>query len=283
MIGSALLPPPPIITTAATGSGAVTSGSGTLTAPIGTGGVGGDISIRGPGAQAGGGSIVVEGPDQTILFDATTKLPVLVSERNIYSNMKYSAGTAKMIDVGKATVGTATVVWGRYVGADQFIDSQGTRDPITMNLMFTDQAMNFIQANTYFQSNSRTFTTIVGGNIVDNLGSIYTATGSLTITSSASPTLSLVINATNGTRNWGLGYTGNLQQFYQNSCAGGPCGLALTSASLTGAGTVTTITGDASGVFIGPNAAGALTSFSANASNGTAPVAALQGTALFKP
>jgi hypothetical protein len=291
LLSSTLLPPPPppntTLITGTTGSDAVTSASGTILAPIGTGGVGGDISIRTEwngttnvtGAFAGGGSIVVEGPNQTILFDATTKLPVLIAEQSTYGSMQYSAGTAQMIEGGETTVGTAKVIWGRYVGPDQFIDPQGTRDPITMNLMFTNQAMNYLQANTYFQSNSHTFNIVPGaGNVVDNLGATYSSTGTLTVSSTS--VISLVINASNASRTWGLGYNGNLQQFYQSSCTTGPCGLPLTSASLAGA---TLIKGEAGGVFIGPNAAGALTSYSANAfdANG-ALIGSLQGTSLFK-
>lgn len=271
------LPPPPI------------TGGGTIAAPIGSGIVGGDISIRTEwngttnvtGPYAGGGGMVIEGPNQTILLDATTKLPVLVAEQDIYGNMKYSAGTAQMIDVGQTMVGTAKVVWGRYIGQDQFVDSQGTRDPITMNLMFTDQAMSFIQANTYFQSNSHTFNIVPGaGNVVDNLGTTYSSTGTLTVTATASPMVSLVINASNASRTWGLGYTGTVQQFYQSSCTTNPCGMSLTSASLAGA---TIIKGSAGGVFVGPNATGALTSYSANAFDATgALIGSLQGTSLFK-
>lgn len=288
LLGSPLLPPPPPPSIPPFNPPPVPPAD-PIPAPIGTGGVGGDISMRTEwngtanvtGPFAGGGSIVVEGPDQTILFDATTKLPVLVAEQSPYGGMKYSAGTAQMIEGGQTTIGTAKVIWGRYVGADQFIDSQGTRDPITMSLMFTDQAMNFIQANTYFQSNSHTFNIVPGaGNIVDNLGATYSATGTLTVTATASPVVSLVINASNASRTWGLGYNGSLQQFYQSNCATGPCGLPLTSASLAGA---TLIKGTAGGVFIGPNAVGALTSYSANAfdANG-ALINSLQGTSLFK-
>ncbi len=297
LMGSTLLPPPPppstTLITSTTGSNAITSGSGTILAPIGTGGVGGDISIRTEwngttnvtGPHAGGGGIVVEGPDQTILFDATTKLPVVVAEQSAYGSMKYSAGTAQMIEGGQTTIGTAKVIWGRYVGADQFIDPQGTRDPITMSLMFTDQAMNFIQANTYFQNNSHTFNIVSGaGNVVDNLGSTYSTTGTLTVTATASPMVALNITASNGTRTWGgLNYSGTVQQFYQNNCATGPCGLQLSAgATLAGAGAVSAIKGTAGGIFIGPNAVGAMTSYSVNAYDGNTLVGSLQGTSLFK-
>lgn len=293
LLGSTLLPPPPppntTLITGTTGSGSVTSGSGTNLAPIGTGGVGGDISIRTifngttnvTGPFAGGGSIVVEGPNQTILFDATTKLPVLIAEQSANGSMQYSAGTAKMIEVGQTTVGTAKVIWGRYVGPDQFVDPQGTRDPITMSLMFTDQAMSFIQANSYFQSNSHTFNIQPGaGNVVDNLGATYSPTGTLTVTATASPVVSLAVSASNASRTWGLSYSGTLQQFYQGNCTTTSCGLPLTSASLAGA---SLITGEAGGVFIGPNAVGALTSYSANAFDASgALIGSLQGTSLFK-
>ena len=295
LIGSTLLPPPPpptnTLITGTTGSAAVTSGSGTILAPIGTGGVGGDISIRTEwngtsyitGPYAGGGSIVVEGPSQTILFDATTKLPVVVAEQSTNGNFQYSAGTAQMIEVGQTSVGTAKVIWGRYVGPDQFVDSQGTRDPITMSLMFTDQAMTYLQANTYFISNSHTFNIVPGaGNIVDDLGATYSATGSLTVTATASPMVSLGISATNGTRTWGLSYTGTVQQFYQNSCTTGPCGLTLSAGTLTGAGPVSVVKGEAGGIFIGPNAAGAMASYSANAFNASgALVGSVHGNSLF--
>ena len=297
LLGNTLLPPPPppntTLITGTTGSAAVTSGSGTILAQIGSGGVGGDISMRTEwngssyvtGPFAGGGGIVVEGPNQTILFDATTKLPVLVAEQSTYSNMKYSAGKAQMIEGGETTVGTAKVIWGRYVGPDQFVDSQGTRDPITMNLMFTNQVMNFTQANGYFQNHSHTFDIVPkAGNVVDNLGATYFTTGTLSVTSTASPMVSLSIHASNASRTWELDYNGTLQQFYQNNCTTGFCGLPLSiGAKLTGAGPVAVIKGEAGGIFIAPDAAGALTSYSANAFNASgALVGSLQGTSLFK-
>jgi hypothetical protein len=133
-----------------------------------------------------------------------------------------------MIEGGQTTVGTAKVMWGRYVGADQFVDSMGTRDPISMSLMFTDQAMSFIQANTYLQSNSHTFNIVPNvGNVVDNLGATYTATGTLSVTTSVSQIIvALSINASNASRNWSLNYSGTLENFYQKNCGGGACGLA---------------------------------------------------------
>lgn len=289
------LPPPPPPTTALVGSAATagglsSSGISTILAPIGSGGVGGDISFRTEcavagacitGPLAGSGSIVVEGPNQTILFEATTMKPILVAEQDLNGNMKYTSGTAQFVEAGKTMVGSATVAWGRYVGTDQFVDNSGTRDPLTMNLMFTDQAMNYLQANTYFQANSHTFNIVPGaGNIVDELGSTYSATGTLTVTATASPAVSLTISASNAARTWSnLGYSGTLQQFYQSSCSSGPCGLPLTSGTLAGA---TTMKGNASGLFISPNAAGALSSFNANAYDSSgALIGSLIGTSLF--
>lgn len=293
-----LTPPAPnsALVTGTTGSAALASGSGALRAPIGSGGVGGDISIRTiwngrtdiTGPFASSGSILVEGPDQIILFDATTKLPVLIAEQSASGSMKYSAGRALMVDVGQATVGTAKVIWGRYVGPDQFVDSQGTRDPITMNLMFADQVMNFSQASTYFQNNPNTFDFKLvpgAGNIVDDLGATYSAIGTLSVSSTTTPLVSMAINASNGSRTWELGYKGTLQQFYQQgNCSTAFCGLPLSaSATLTGSGPVSVIKGEAGGVFIAPSAAGALTSYSANAFNASgALVGSLQGTSLFR-
>lgn len=293
------LPPPApnsALVTGTTGSAALASGSGALRAPIGSGGVGGDISIRTiwngrtdiTGPFASSGSILVEDPDQIILFDATTKLPVLIAEQSASGSMKYSAGRALMVDVGQATVGTAKVIWGRYVGPDQFVDSQGTRDPITMNLMFADQVMNFSQASTYFQNNPNTFDFKLvpgAGNIVDDLGATYSAIGTLSVSSTTTPLVSMAINASNGSRTWELGYKGTLQQFYQQgNCSTAFCGLPLSaSATLTGSGPVSVIKGEAGGVFIAPSAAGALTSYSANAFNASgALVGSLQGTSLFR-
>jgi hypothetical protein len=262
---------------------------GTVRAPIGTGAVGGDISIRNTfngtanitAPTAGGGSMVVEGPDQTIMLNGDTKFPVLIAEQGANGGMQYSSGTAQKIDAGQMLIGTAMVKWGRYVGPDQFIDPQGTRDPITMSLIVTEQAMKFIEANTYFQSNSHTFSFVPGaGSIVDNTGSTYAATGNLSVTASTSPLVSLMINASNAARTWNLAYNGTLQQFYQSSCTTPPCGLPLTTASLTGA---SLIRGEAGGIFIGPNAVGAITSYSANAYDASgAFIGALQGTSVFK-
>lgn len=293
LIGNNLLPPPPPPTqnlvTGTTGSTALTSGSGTILAPIGTGAVGGDISMRNifngttniTAPVAGGGNLVVEGPDQTIMLDSNTRFPVLIAEQGTHGNMKYSSGTAQKVDAGHMLIGSAMVKWGRYVGPDQFIDSQGTRDPFTMSLIFTEQAMKFLEAKSYFQSNSHNFSFVPGaGSIVDNTGSIYAATGNLSVTGTTSPFVSLTINANNAAKTWNLVYSGTLQQFYKNNCTTGPCGLPLTTASLTGA---SSINGDAGGIFIGPNAAGAITTYSANAYDASGVfIGALQGTSVFK-
>lgn len=267
---------------------------GTVLAPIGTGAVGGDISMRNiingttniTAPVAGGGSIVVEGPDQTIMLDGNTRFPVLIAEQGPNGGMKYSSGTAQKIDGGQMLIGSAMVKWGRYVGPDQFVDPQGTRDPITMSLIFTEQAMKFIQAMNYFQSNSHNFSLVQGaGSIVDNTGSTYNATGNLSVTASTTmPLVSLTINANdanNAAKTWNLNYSGTLQQFHQNSCTTPPCGLPLMpNSTLAGA---SLIKGEAGGIFIGPNALGAITSYSANAYDASgAFVGALQGTSVFK-
>lgn len=294
LIGNNLLPPPPPPTqnlvTGTTGSSALTSGSGTVLAPIGTGVVGGDISTRNifngttniTAPAAGGGGIVVEGPDQTIMLDSNTRFPVLIAEQGANGGMKYSSGTAQKIDGGQMLIGGAMVKWGRYVGPDQFVDPQGTRDPITMSLIFTEQAMKFLGAKNYFQSNSHNFSFVPGaGSIVDNTGSTYAATGNLSVTASTTPLVSLIINANNGVKNWNLNYNGTLQQFYQNSCTTPPCGLPLMPTStLAGA---SLIKGEAGGIFIGTDALGAITTYNANAYDASgAFIGALQGTSVFK-
>jgi hypothetical protein len=89
-------------------------------------------------------------------------------------------------------------------------------------------------------------------------------------------------------RSWDLTYqstTGALSQFYQQTTSTtDPSGLPLVNGSIKVNGTIvpTTIKGQASGVFIGTAATGALTSFSANALPAAAlpSGAALSGTAL---
>jgi hypothetical protein len=268
----------------------VTSGSGTILAPIGTGGVGGDISIRTEcnqtgacvtGPVAGNGAIVVEGPNQTILFDAATKRPILVAEQDPNGGMKYTSGTAQFVEAGNATVGSAKVVWGRYVGADQFVDKLTTRDPITMNLMFTDQAMNYIQASNYFTGPNSTvnFSAPIGGNVIDDRGAVYSLNSgsTLAVTMGSTPQIAMSV-ATNTVlgRNWSLNYQGSLQQFYQSNCSSGPCGLPIVASSTLNGTATTWLRGEASGLFIGPAAAGALTSFSATTTGG----ASILGTSL---
>lgn len=300
LIGSTLLPPPPppntTLITGTTGSGAVTSGGASL-APIGSGIVGGDISIRTEcnqagstcvtGPVAGNGAIIVEGPNQTILFDTATKRPILVAEQNSNGGMQYTSGTAQFIETGQATVGTAKVIWGRYVGAgDQFIDPQSTRDPITMNLMFTDQAMNYIQASNYFTGPNLTanfnLSAPIGGNVIDDRGAAYSLNpgGTLVVNmggaTASQITLSVATNTVQG-RNWNLSYQGSLQQFYKGSCSSGSCGLPIMAGSTLNGTATTWVRGEASGLFIGSAAAGALTSFSATTTGG----ASILGTSLF--
>jgi len=271
-------PPPPTIITTNTSTGGLVSGVNIFVAPIGFGGVGGDLSYRTEcigappctptyGLWPGNGSIVVEGPDQYIVLDSNTRLPVLIADSGAGNNFKYVAGAAQFIDTGAASVGDAKVAWGRYVGADTVIDSDGTRDPKTMLLMFTDKAMSFIQAANYFVSNTKTLSTPVGGNIVDENGVLQSlTTGSLTVSAGGGfggnpVTLDL---AGTGTRAFALQYAGTLQQFAgQNAgcSSGSSCGGIPIQVGSTIGGTAT-VKGEASGVFIGPNAAGALVSFS---------------------
>ncbi|MEN6586189.1 MAG: hypothetical protein ABFE02_09140, partial [Sulfuricella sp.] len=126
------------------------------------------------------------------------------------------------------------------------------------------------------------------GAVVDDLNNVYhLASGSLQVASGGANITLQVITDTVATRSWDLTYqstSGALSQFYQTTGAAGPSGIPLIAGSIkiNGAIVATTIKGNASGIFIGSTATGALTSFSANAlpAAGLTSGAALSGTAL---
>lgn len=297
-IAGVVLPPPPEPTTTLVGSpGTVVSSSGIYAAPYGYGGVGTDISWRTEcptagtcytGWMSGGGSMVLEpNTSRTILLDSSG-LPVLIAESDTSGSMQYTSGTASLLDSGQAAAAGTTVRWGRYVGSDSFIDNNGTRDPLVMNLMWADNALTYAQAQAALTS-ALTLNLVPGaGTVSDELNNVYhLANGSLQVSAGGA---SITLNVTTDTvasRSWDLTYQSTasaLSQFYQESSTTGPGGLPLVNGSIkvNGAIVPTTVTGQASGVFIGSAATGALTTFSANAAPATAlpSGAALSGTAL---
>lgn len=293
-------PPPPAPTTTLVGTpSAVIPSGGTRSAPFGYGGVGADISLRtecpagGPCYTAmlsGGGSMVLEpGTSRTILLNSGG-FPVLIAETNSFGSMQYTSGTAVLLDFGQMPVAGTTVRWGRYVGRDSFIDNMGTRDPLAMNMMWADNALSFIRAQTALTSAQNLSLVPGAGTVVDELNNVYhLVNGKLLVSADGASIKLSVTTDTVASRSWDLTYqssAGALAQFYQDPSAAGPGGLPLVTGSIKVNGTVvpTSYSGQASGVFIGSTANGALASFAAYAE----PVAALphgaalSGTALFK-
>ncbi|GAO37035.1 hypothetical protein SCT_2450 [Sulfuricella sp. T08] len=284
------LPPPPPPTTALVGAasttGDVAPAGSVYPAPFGYGGVGADISWRSvclnppscsnnfTGWVGGGGSMVLEAnTNRTILLNSSG-FPVLIAESDQYGSMKYTAGTATLLDYGQTSIAGTTVRWGRYVGPDSFVDDQGTRDSMVMHLMWADNALSYAQAGPVLSSlGALNFTPVAAGTISDERGASYLlAGGSGLNVAAAGATITLNINTnTVAGRQWSLTYSGTLDKFYQAGTVGGmPMSLGYLNGS--------PITqGEASGVFIGAGANGALTSFSANAG----AAGALTGTAAF--
>lgn len=295
-----VLPPPPEPTTTLVGtSTAVVSASSIYAAPYGYGGVGADISWRTEcsainacytGWLSGGGSMVLEpNTNRTILLDGSG-LPVLIADSDAFGSMQYTSGTASLLDFGQTAVAGTTVRWGRYVGADSFIDDMGTRDPLVMNLMWADQALSYVAAQAALASTGALNFNLVGGagTVTDDLNNVYHLTnGSLQVLAGGSSMTLHVTTDTVASRSWDLTYQSTadaLTQFYQAATTTGPGGLPLVSGSIKVDGAIvpTDVKGQASGVFIGSSATGALTSFSANAAPAAAlPAgASLSGTAL---
>lgn len=282
----------------------VVVGPGYVDAPIGTGGVGSDISYRTDcvgavsctpvtGWWAGAGAMVREaGKTQTMLLNPATGMPVLLAEQNGTDNFQYSAGTASVQGYGQTVLPTGEkVAWGRYVGGTLVNTNDGTVIPLVMNLAWTDSALNYLQAESYVNSlggSPKSFSAVFGGSVTDELGGVYSITsGLLKITDLNNMTLDIAASISGG-RSWALHY-GNLneglQQFYGGCTSSGPCGLGLLSNSTFTSGSTTNIItaggkGEAHGVLIGSgsSATGALTSFSA-----TVPgMAAISGAVVFK-
>lgn len=282
-----------LVTAATVTSGGVAPSSSFIDAPIGSGGVGSEISYRTEcdpvcytAWWAGGGAIVREaGKTQTILMDPATGMPVLLAEQDVYDSFQYSVGTAALQGYGKATVGGVEVSWGRYVGNDTMVDHDGPHSPLMMNLAMAKSVMNVTQAQSIIFP--QTFSSHVGGSVTDELGNAYSSiSGTLTLTSLSNVTLHVATSVAG--RNWDLYYgngsTEGVQHFYGSGCSASPCGLGLQLASSTYNSTAFTSysgsKGEAHGVLIGSGStpAGALTSFSA-----TVPgTAALSGVMVLK-
>lgn len=300
-------PPPPEPNPSLVGSsastGGVVSAGGIYAAPIGYGGVGGDISWRTEclatscytGWIAGGGSVVLEPNTTRSIMLGSNGFPVLIAVTDAFGSMQYTAGTASLLDAGQTVVAGTTVRWGRYVGADSFVDSSGTRDPLVMNLMGADSVLSYTQAQAALtnMTSALSFQLVSGaGTVTDELNNVYhLVNGNLLVGYGGT---NIQLNLTTDTvanRSWDLAYQGGLSQFYQEATATtgtngsmGTSSLPLVSGSLklNGALVSTSIKGEASGIFIGSGLTGALTSFSANALPSTAlpSGASLSGTAL---
>lgn len=296
---SLVLPPPPEPTTTLVGANTeVVLPSNSYTAPYGYGGVGADISWRSEctpsgscytGWMSGGGTMVL-GPDTSgaILLDSSG-LPVLIAESDEFGSMEYDSGTASLLDFGQTAAAGTTVRWGRYVGADSFVDNMGTRDPLVMNLMWADQALTYVEAKTALAGTSAlSFNLVSGaGTVTDELNNVYhLVKGDLQVLAGGTNMTLKVTTDTVAGRSWDLMFqssTDALALFYQTATTG-PGGLPLVDGSIKVNGTIvpTFLKGEASGVFAGASASGALTTFSANAEPVAAlPTgAALSGTAL---
>ncbi len=291
-VASTVTTAPPATTNIVTGSTVTSGGVATATsyidAPYGYGGVGSEITWRTEcvgsptctsytGYWAGAGAIVREaGKTQTMLVNAATGMPILLAEQNAYDNFQYSAGTASVYGYGSTTLPSGEkVAWGRYVGDDVMVDHDGTQYPLVMNLAWASSALNYLEADSYVNAlaASKTFSTLVGGSVTDELGNVYsTLSGTLTI-SYPTKDISLSISASASGRTWSLAYGNSgegIQQFYGGGCSTSPCGLGLLSGSTYTSGSTTDILaaggkGEAHGVLIGSGSTvnGALTSFSA--------------------
>lgn len=208
---------------------------------------------------------MVEGPSQYIALDPSTKLPVLIADSSAGGNFKYLAGTAQFVDAGMTSVDGATVAWGRYVGADTVIEKGIASDPKVMLLMMTDKAMNYTQTANHFStiSTATTLSTRVGGNVVDENGILQSlSSGTLIVAAYGVGASAVTLNLQGaGTRDFNLNYAGTLQQF-AGCNSGSSCGIPIQANSTFGGTATTWLKGDASGIFVGPNAAGALVSFS---------------------
>lgn len=292
-IAQTSLPPPPEPTSALVG--ATTATATTYPAPIGYGGVGADISWRSvcqpsgacfTGWLGGSGTMRQEAGSSTTVLLNSDAFPVLLAASDAFGSMQYSSGSASLLDAGQVAVADTTVRWGRYVGADAFVDKTGTRDPLVMNLMWATSVLTLAQAQAALTS-ATSFNLVSGaGNVSDESNNVYRLTnGSLHVSAGGT---GIELNLTTDTvanRSWDLTYRSSsdaLSQFYQEQS--GPSGLPLDRGSLKLNGTIvpTIVMGHASGVLLGSNATAAVTSFTANAAPSSALPggAALSGTAL---
>lgn len=294
---NAVLPPRPQPTS--TLVGANTSDNGTYPAPNGYGGVASDISWRTEclgttcftGLLSGAGSMVQgSNNNRTILLNASG-FPVMIADKNAFDGMQYTAGTATLLDFGQTAVAGTTVRWGRYVGTDAFVDHSGTRDPLVMNQMWAESALNYTQARAAVTNMTGpvNFSLVNGaGTVTDELNNMYHLTnGNLKMSAGGTDIQLNLTTDTVANRSWDLTYKSSsaaLSQFYYETGTGGLAGLPLVEGSIKVNGSVVQagIKGDAGGVLIGSGATGVLTSFTAN----VAPArelpsgAALSGTAL---
>lgn len=212
----------------------------------------------------------------------TSNIPEKISQ----PNTDFYAGTGTLINNGEKNLANTSINWGRYEdGGTVDFHNGNTIQNSASNWIYSNNSMSPDEASSYFQKYSHEFKLIENvGNITDHAGNNYQATGSLTVNTNNNPAVNMSITATNPQTTWALNYNGSLTQFYPSACAEQSCGLTLTEGSYTqGDKSSQSLKGTAFGVFIPPNAIGAISGFNAQAQNkdGTF-INSLSGTAAFK-
>ncbi len=266
-------------------------------APIGSGGVGSEISYRTEcvdspscttqytGWWSGAGNMVREaGKTQTMLLNPATGMPVLLAEKDGTDDFQYLAGTATVQGYGQTNIGDVKIAWGRYVGADTMVDKDGVnKDLLAMNMAWTNAALNYGQAYALVNAGATyNFTANLGGSITDELGNAYSViSNSLVVNNINDVKFNISVSAPG--RDWVLQYgiTANSEgigNFYGANCSSGNnCGLGLNlTASTYNSTQLSTLggKGEAHGVLIGTGGSvvGALASFGATATANGATV-----------
>ena len=135
-----LPPPPPPPSYDSSGGLNVTSpgGTGAVDAPIGSVGIGADMSFFNGRPEGGSGTLFVTGgPDRVAKLGPGGAL-VFAADNSDGNQFQYSAGQARLVQFSSVTHAATgiSIRWGRWSGADVMYDAmRGPRDPAGFHFM----------------------------------------------------------------------------------------------------------------------------------------------------
>ena len=269
--GPGALPPPPIneppmvptIQGSPAPAGAVLAIAGITSSVDGAGSI---VGVQGVNANIG---------LATIGMAANQAVGANISDQEGVVEYKITEGSVPVEVGGNGMIG---VNWGRWQNSDiQFIDGSGGSSTLLTGLAFVYSPNATTPAQLAGLSSFQTYDLMGGPSIRDESGAILSGGASIDVDFSTQQIVDFYGGLSGNGRSYSFGATGSTS--FSSLSAGGD--IALDGICSGGAcGGSTTLTGSATGTFVGPNAEGVIGTFGLNDGSGNVGVS---GAGLFTP